>query len=55
MKNEGSREAGKCSKVVLDCGDRCLFIFLSSSRLFCNVFPFPLCKAHLIGDRYENR
>jgi hypothetical protein len=27
MKNEGSREAGKCSKVVPDRGDRCLFIF----------------------------
>jgi hypothetical protein len=24
-------------------------------RLFCNVFPFPVCKAQLIGDWYENR
>ncbi len=27
MKNEGGREAGECSKVVPDRGDRCLFIF----------------------------
>ncbi len=27
-KNEGGREAGKCSKFVPDHGDRCLFIFL---------------------------
>jgi hypothetical protein len=55
MKNEGGREAGKCSKFVPDHGDRCLFIFLWSSCLFCNVFPFPVCKAQLIGDWYENR
>jgi len=55
MKNEGGREAGKCSKVVPDRGDRCLFIFLWSRRLFCNVFPYPVCKAQLIGDWYENR
>ncbi len=55
MKNEGGREAGKCSKVVPDRGDRCLFIFLWSCRLFCNVFPFPVCKAQFIGDWYENR
>jgi hypothetical protein len=24
-------------------------------RLFCNVFPFPVCKAQFIGDWYENR
>ncbi len=51
---EGGREAGKCSKVVPDRGDRCLFIFLWS-RLFCNVFPFTVCKAQLIGNWYENR
>jgi hypothetical protein len=28
MKNEGGREAGKCSKMVPDRGDRCLFTFL---------------------------
>jgi hypothetical protein len=55
MKNEGGREAGKCSKVVPTRGDRCLFIFLRSCRLFCNIFPFPVCKAQLIGDWYENR
>jgi hypothetical protein len=55
MKNEGGQEAGKCLKVVLDRGDRCLFIFLWSRRLFCNIFPFPVCKAQLIGDWYENR
>ncbi len=55
MKNSGDREAGKCSKVVPDRGDRCLFIFLWSRRLFCNVFPYPVCKAQLIGDWYENR
>jgi hypothetical protein len=52
MKNEGGGEAGKCSKVVPDRGDRCLFIFMKS---VCNVFPFPVCKAQLIGDWYENR
>ncbi len=55
MKNEGGREAAKCSEVVPDRGDRCLFIFLWSRRLFFNVFPFPVCNAQLIGDWYENR
>ncbi len=55
MKNEGGREAGKCSKVVPDRGDQCLFIFLWSRRFFFNVFPFPVCNAQLIGDWYENR
>ncbi len=55
MKNEGGREADKCSKVVPDRGHRCLFIFLWSLRLFCNVFPFPVCKAQFIGDWCENR
>ncbi len=50
-KMRGGREAGKCSKVVPDRGDRCLFIFLWSRRLFCNVFPFPVCKAHLIMSK----
>ncbi len=49
MKIEGGREAGKCSKVVPDRGDRGLFIFLLSRRLFFNVFPFPVCKAQLIA------
>jgi hypothetical protein len=30
MKNEGGREAGKCSKMAPDGGDRCLFTCLSS-------------------------
>ena len=55
MKNKGGREAGKCSKVVPDRGDRCLFIFLWNRHLFCNIFPFPVCKAQLIGDWHENR
>jgi hypothetical protein len=50
MTKEGGWEAGKCSKMVPDRGDRCLFTFLSSLRLFFNVFPFPVCKAKLIGD-----
>jgi hypothetical protein len=54
MKNEGGRKAGKCSKVVPDRGDGCLFIFLCSRLLFCNVFPFPVCKAKLI-NWFENR
>jgi hypothetical protein len=49
MKKEGGREAGKCSKMVPDRGDRCLFTFLSSRRLFFNVFPFPVCKAQFIA------
>ncbi len=50
MKNEGGQEAGKCSKMASDSGDRCLFTFLSSHRVFFNVFPFPDIKAQLIGD-----
>ena len=41
--------------MVSDRGDRCLFNFIWARRLFCNVFPFPVCKAELIGDWYENR
>jgi hypothetical protein len=57
VKNEGGREAGngKCSKDVLDRGDRCQFIFLWSRRIFCNVFPYSVCKAQLIGDWYETK
>jgi hypothetical protein len=56
MKNEGGREAGKCSKMVPDRGDRCLFTFLSSRRLFFKVFPFPVHdKAQLIGEYHKNR
>ncbi len=55
MKNEGDLESGKCSKMVPDRGDRCLFTFLSRRRVFLNVFPFPVCKAQLISDWYENR
>jgi hypothetical protein len=55
MKNEGGRKAGKCSKVVPDRGDRCLFTFQCSRRLFFNVIPFPAYKAQLIGDWHENR
>jgi hypothetical protein len=51
MKNEGGREAGKYSKMVPDHGDRCLFTFLSSRRLFFNIFPFPVCKALGINRR----
>ncbi len=53
MKNEGGRELGKCSKMEPDRGDRCVFTFLSSCRLFFNVFPFPVCKAKLLGDYME--
>ncbi len=38
-----------------DRGDRCLFIFVWARRLFFHVFPFPVCKAELIGDWYESR
>jgi hypothetical protein len=55
MKNEVAREAGKYSKMVPDRGDRYLFTFLTSRRLFFKVFPFPVCKAQLIGDKHENR
>jgi hypothetical protein len=41
--------------MVPDCGDRCLFLFLCSHRLFFNLFPFPVCKAQFNGDWYENR
>jgi hypothetical protein len=55
MKNEGGREAGYCSKMVPDCGDQCLFAFQCCRRFFFKVFPFPVCKAQLIGDWDENR
>jgi hypothetical protein len=41
--------------MVLDRGDRCLFIFVWARRLFFDVLPFPVCKDELIGDWYENR
>jgi len=41
--------------MVTDRGDWCLFIFLCCLRLFLNVFPFPVCKAQLLGDWYEYR
>jgi hypothetical protein len=37
-----------------DRGDRCLFTFEWAHHLFFNVFPFPVCKAQLIGDWLEN-
>ncbi len=41
MKNEGGREAGKCSKMVSDRGDRCLFTFnvavVFSSKYFFSI------------------
>jgi hypothetical protein len=55
MKTEGGQEAGYCQNMVSDRGDRCLFIFKCGRRLFFSVFPFPVCKAQLIGDWYENR
>jgi hypothetical protein len=55
MKREGDRDAGCCLKMVSDNGDRCLFTVQCCHRLFFNIFPFPLCKAQLIGDWYENR
>ncbi len=47
---EGGREAGKCLKMVPDRGGRCLFSLQSSPRLIFKVFPFPVCKAQLIGN-----
>jgi hypothetical protein len=40
MKNEGGREAGKCSKVVPDRGDRYLFIFLEAVVFSATHFRF---------------
>ena len=36
VKNEGGREAGKCTKMVPDRGNRCLFTFLSSRCISFN-------------------
>jgi hypothetical protein len=55
MKREGGWEAGYCSKMFSDRGDRCLFTFECCCRLCVNIFPFPVCKAQLIGDWDENR
>ncbi len=55
MKKEKGWEASYCQNIVSDRGDGCLFNFLWARRLFCNVFPFPVSKAELIGDWYENR
>jgi hypothetical protein len=49
MKKKGGRKAGKCSKIVSDCGDQCLFTFQCSRRHFFNAFSFPVCKAQLKG------
>jgi hypothetical protein len=43
MKKEGGREAGNCSKMVSDSGDRCLFVFQFCRRRF-SVF---LCRHQL--------
>jgi hypothetical protein len=51
----GGREAGKFPNMVPNRGDGCLLTFQCSRRLFFSVFPFPVCKAQLIGDWYENR
>ena len=53
MKNEGGREAHKCSKVVPDRGDRCLFIFFMKQSSFLQRISFPVSNAQLIGDWYE--
>jgi hypothetical protein len=50
MKNERGREAGKCSKMASARRDRYPITLLCSRRDFCNVFPFPVCKAQLVGD-----
>ncbi len=55
MKKEEDREASYCKNIVSDRGDRCLFNFLCGRRIFFSVFPFPVCKARLIGDWLENR
>jgi hypothetical protein len=46
MKNEGGREAGsdKCSKVVPDRGDRCLFIFYKAIVFSATFFRFLFVK-----------
>ncbi len=55
MKYQGGQEDGYCTKMVSDRGDWCLFAFYFFRRLFFNVFPFPFCKAQLIGNCHENR
>jgi hypothetical protein len=44
MKNYVGREAGKCSKMVSERGDRSLFVFLILSSSFLPHFPFPFRK-----------
>jgi hypothetical protein len=46
MKNGGGggREAGKCSKVVPDHGDRCLLIFYKAVIFSATYFRFRFVK-----------
>jgi hypothetical protein len=32
-----------------------IIFFMKLSCFLCNIFPFPACKAQLIGEWYENR
>jgi hypothetical protein len=38
MKNKGGRDAGKCSKMVLDHADRCLFVFNFVVLFFKHIY-----------------
>jgi hypothetical protein len=55
MKNEGGREAGKCSKVVPESGSLFSVYFIMNPSSFLQRISFPVCRAQLIGDWYENR
>ncbi len=43
------------TKLVLQSSEVCLLFNVAVVFFFCNVFPFPICKAQLIGDWYEYR
>jgi hypothetical protein len=46
MKREGGQEAGKCSKMVSDRSDRCLFFFFFVIIFSSTYFRFRLVKAY---------
>ncbi len=54
MKNEGGQEAGMLEGCTGPWRSMSVYFFMKPSS-FLQHFPFPVCKAQLIGDWYENR
>jgi hypothetical protein len=61
MKNDGGWEAGKCSKVVPDRGDRCLLFFYEAIVFSATYFRFLFVELNKkaidmkIGEAHKTR